>query len=414
VIPTRLFLTATLLSAPLARAADWPQFLGPTRNATYPTPADLAPAWPPGGPKVLWQFKLGTGWSGPVVASGKLIQFHRVADNEAVECLDAATGKPLWHGQYPTDYRDDFDFDNGPRSTPAIDGDRVYTFGAEGALSCWNLADGNRVWHVDTKDALKAGKGFFGMVCSPLVEGDAVILNVGGTAGNDKGAGIAAFDKATGKILWQATDHEAGYASPVAATIAGHRYVLSLTRAGLVALEPKTGQVRFDHPFRARSTASVNAATPLVIDDHIFITASYATGAALLQFDPHGPKQIWANDDSLSAHYATPVYHAGHLYGFRGRQEQRPALRCVELKTGTVKWSQDNFGAGTILLAGDDLLILHEKGELIRVAASPVGYKVKQRDQVIGADTRAHPALAAGLLYARDKNKLYCLDLRKN
>jgi outer membrane protein assembly factor BamB len=406
----RAILIAVL--ATTAYAGDWPQFLGPARNGTY-VGNDIADAWPAGGPKVLWKHDLGTGWSGPVVASGKLIVFHRVQDKETVECLDALSGKPIWKADYDTVYTDDFNFDNGPRATPAIAGDRVYTFGAAGDLNCWELASGKRVWNVDTKETLKADKGFFGIVCSPLIEGDVVILNVGGTNGKEKGAGIAAFDKASGKVVWQATDHEAGYSSPVAATIGGKRYVLSLTRAGLVALEPKSGKVFFEHPFRARSHASVNAATPVVVEDQVFLTASYGVGGALLKFDETGPKEVWANDDALSAHYATPVYRDGYLYGFDGRQEQGCNLRCVELKSGKVMWDQKRFGAGTAIVAGGDLLIMHEKGELIRAAALPDGFKVKQRAQVIGADVRAYPALANGLFFARDKGKLVCVDLRK-
>jgi outer membrane protein assembly factor BamB len=406
----RALLIAVL--ATTVRAGDWPQFLGPTRNGVY-AEKELADAWPAGGPKVVWRHDLGSGWSGPVVAGGKVIVFHRVQDKEIVECLDAASGKGIWKAEYDTIYTDDFGFDNGPRSTPAIDGERVYTFGAAGDLNCWELGSGKRVWNVDTKETLKADKGFFGIVCSPLIEGDVVVLNVGGTNGKAKGAGIAGFDKASGKVVWQATDHEAGYSSPVAATIGGKRYVLSLTRAGLVALESKTGKVFFEHPFRARSHASVNAATPVVVDGSIFLSASYGTGAALLKFDEAGPKEVWANDTSLSAHYATPVYRDGYLYGFDGRQEQGCNLRCVELKTGDVKWEKEKFGAGTAILAGDDLLIMHEKGELIRAAASPDGFKVKQRAQILGADVRAYPALAGGLLFARDKGKLVCVDLRK-
>jgi outer membrane protein assembly factor BamB len=408
VIITRIWLGMALAAALAARAQDWPQFLGPTRNGVADAKA-LADAWPAAGPAVLWQKNIGAGWSGPVISNGKLILFHRVDDKETVECFDAATGKPIWSGDYATSYRDDFGFDEGPRSTPAIDGNRVYTFGAEGVLSCWDLTNGNRIWNTDAKREYKAGKGFFGIVCSPLIEGDLVILNVGGK----DGAGIVAFDKSNGQPKWRATDDEAGYSSPTAATIAGKRYVLSLTRAGLVALEPSTGKIFFHFPFRPRTNASVNAATPIVVDDQIFISASYDTGAMLLKFDEAGPKEIWSSDQSLSAHYATPVYRDGCLYGFDGRQEQGCNLRCVDFKTGQMKWSENGFGAGTLMLAGNDLLILHENGELIRAAASPDGFKVKQRAQILGHDTRAYAALAGGVYFARDKQKLVCLDLRK-
>jgi outer membrane protein assembly factor BamB len=416
VIIPRIFLAVMLVGAlavraedPAAAGHDWPQFLGPARDNSY-AGSDLAATWPAGGPRTLWKKKVGAGWSGPVVASGKLICFHRVADKETVECLDAASGKAIWKADYDSTYQDDFGFDPGPRSTPAIDGDRVYTFGAQGMLNCWQLSDGKRLWNVDTRKDLEAGKGFFGIVCSPLIEGDAVILNIGG-----KDAGIAAFDKTGGKLLWQATADEAGYSSPIAAAIGGKRYILSLTRAGLVALDPKSGKVFFEHPFRSGNNASVNAATPVLIGgDRVFISASYGTGAALLQFDEASPKVLWASDDSLSCHYATPVYRDGHLFGFDGRQENGCNLRCIDAASGKVAWNEAQFGAGTLMRIGDDLLILHENGELIRAAASPAGFKVKDRAQIVGHDTRAYPALAGGLYFARDKNTLVCIDLRKN
>jgi outer membrane protein assembly factor BamB len=410
VINTRILLAAMLLGTLSASAAepgaDWPQFLGPTRDNLY-AGKDLAPTWPAGGPKILWQHKLGAGWSGPVVSNGKVVLFHRIGDKETVECLQAATGKSLWKSDYETQYQDDFNFDPGPRGTPAIEDGRVYTFGADGILSCWELADGKRVWNVDTKVEVKADKGFFGIACSPLLEGDAVILNVGG-----QDAGIVAFDKSNGKVLWKATQAEAGYSSPIAATIHGKRYILSFTRSGLAGLEP-SGKLLFEYPFRSKNNASVNAATPVVVDDQIFLTASYGTGAALLKFSETGPKEIWANDQSLSAHYATPVYRDGYLYGFHGRQEQKCSFRCIEMKTGKVMWEQERFGAGTVILAGDDLLILNESGELIRAAASPEAFKVKDRAQILGRDVRAYAALAGGLYFARDKNKVVCVDLKK-
>ena len=387
---------------------DWPQFLGPERNGVYRAD-DLAQTWPAAGPKVLWKIDVGQGFAGPVVWGGKLVLFHRLGDRETVDCLDARTGKRLWRADYPTHYQDDFGFDEGPRATPTIANGKGYTFGAEGMLNCWELASGKNIWRVDTKTEFTAPKGFFGMACSPLLEGNAVIVNIGG--GN--GAGVVAFDASTGKTLWKATDDEASYSSPTAATIGGKRYVLAFNRAGLVALDPAGGRQFFRFPWRSRSHASVNAATPLVIGDRVFISASYGTGAALLRFKETGPQIIWSGDDALSNHYATSVCRDGFLYGYHGRQETGPSLRCIELATGKVRWSRDDFGAGTLMLAGDKLLVLTEKGELILAPAAPQGFKPIARAQVLPFDSRAYPALADGLYYARNKDRLVCLDLRK-
>ena len=354
----------------------------------------------------MWRRDAGQGFAGPVVSDGKVILFQRVDDNERLECMEAGSGKTIWTTEYPTTYRDAFGFDEGPRGTPAIANGRIYTFGAEGKLHCWDLKDGRKIWGVETAKLFPADKGFFGMACSPLVEGDGVIVNIGAP-----GAGIVAFNKENGTVLWKATGDEAGYASPTAATIHGKRYILDFTRDGLVALDPPTGKVLFHFHWRSRTRESVNAATPLVIDDQIFISASYETGAALLRFDETKPQKIWSGDDSLSNHYATSVYHDGYLFGYDGRQESGPNLRCVELKSGKVLWSEDHFGAGTISIAGDQLLILTEKGELICAPVSPDGFKPTARAQILGFEVRAYPAIADGHLFARSKDKMVCVDL---
>jgi outer membrane protein assembly factor BamB len=391
--------------------SDWPQILGPNRDGVYHGD-DLADSWPRGGPPVLWHRDVGRGWAAPVERDGKLLISHRVGDTEKLECLDALTGKPIWVADAPTAYQDDFGFDDGPRGTPTIAGDRVFTYNPEGFLRCRDFTNGKEIWSVDTKARFNQEKGFFGMACSPLVEGGAVIVNIGA-----KGAGVVAFDVASGKTLWQSTDDEAGYSSPIAATIGEKRYVLAFTRAGLDALDPTTGKVYFQFPFRSRSNESVNAATPQIVDDTIFLSASYETGAALFRFHENGPEKLWGDDGVLSNHYSTSVIHAGCLYGFDGRQEQGQHLRCVDLKSGKVQWSQDDFGAGTLIIADGLptplLVILTEKGELVEALASPEGYKELGRKQLVGFETRANAALANGLYFARGKSQLVCVDLRK-
>jgi outer membrane protein assembly factor BamB len=401
-----------LLASSAAAASDWPQFLGPTRDGVYAA-NDLAPAWPKEGPAVVWEKKVGQGFSGPAVAGGKLILFHRIGDKETVECLDAKSGKGMWSYGYPTAYRDDFGFDEGPRATPAISDNRVYTHGAEGALHCLDLEHGTELWSKNLKTEFRAGKGFFGIACSPLVEGRAVLLNVGGR----EGAGIVAFDRDDGKVLWKATDDEASYSSPTAGTINGRRYAFVITRANLVGLDPGSGKILCQYPFRPPIRSSVSAAAPLVIGDAIFISASYDTGAVLLKIKEAGPEKVWASEDALSNHYATSVHHNGFLYGIHGRtdpgMEPPASLRCVELATGKVRWQQESFGAAVITLVGNDLLILTERGELMRALASPDAFKASARAQILPNQARAHPAIADGLFYARSKDKMVCVDLRK-
>jgi len=393
-----------VISQAWAARADWPQFLGPRRNGSA-LETNLG-AWPKDGPRMVWQAKVGAGFAGPVVVGSQALVFHRVADRETLSCHDAATGRELWQAGYPTKYRDDHGFDEGPRGTPAVADGRVHTFGADGMLQAWGLQDGKKLWSVDTKAELGARKGFFGQACSPLVEGSLVIVNVGGR----DGAGLVAFDQGTGKVRWKVTDDEASYASPVAATVGGQRRVYAITRAALVGVKPTDGALLFRYPWRPPMDASVSAASPLVIEDLIFISASYGTGATLLRLGPGDPEKVWSTDDALSNHYATSVYHNGFLYGFDGRQEQGCELRCVEFKTGRVRWSEGGLRAGTVTLAGAQLLILTEQGELIQAPASPAAFKPAGRAQILPFGVRAHPAVAGGRFYARSKDRLVCVE----
>ncbi len=390
-----------------AAAADWPQFLGPTRNGIS-TETDLLTSWPAKGPPVLWERAVGAGFSGPVVVGPWLILFHRVGDKEVVECLEAATGKSRWKADYPTAYRDDYGKGDGPRSTPLVAGGRVFTLGAEGRLHCLDLNTGKVLWQRALHEDYQVPRNFFGVGTSPLLEGGLVIVNVGG-----KGAGVVALDQNTGKEVWRATDQHASYASPVAATIAGTRHLFVFTREGLVSLDPKTGAVRFSKRWRSRFQASVNAATPLVIGDYLFLSASYNTGAVLLRVHADGADEVWKGDNILSNHYSTSVAYQGFLYGFDGRQEEGARLRCVELKTGKVRWTREPFGCGSLILVGGNLIILAENGDLVSVEATPDAYHEKSRAAVLARPCRAPIALAEGRLFARDERKLVCWDLRK-
>ena len=390
-----------------AGESDWPQFLGPKRNGVYGGPA-ISGSWPASGPSILWRKPVGEGFSGAVVQAGRLILFHRLESRERVECLEARTGRPLWHYDYPTDYRDDFGFDGGPRATPSVWEGKVYTFGAQGVLHCLELENGGKVWSVKTHEKFGVRKGFFGAACSPLVEDGRLFLNVGG---RDQ-AGLVAFDARNGRVLWTATDDEASYSSPAMATLGGRRQVLFFTRTGLVSADPKSGEVLFRFRWRARSRASVNAATPLSAGSSIFLSSSYRTGAVQLRVKGSELETAWTSDESLSNHYSTSVIRGDHLFGFHGRQEYGQSLRCVALKTGRVLWSRDGVGAGTLSLAGDRLVVLKENGELLLVAASPRAFRLIAKARILAPTVRAYPALADGRLFARNQQELVAVDLQ--
>ncbi|MEZ5396755.1 MAG: PQQ-binding-like beta-propeller repeat protein [Bryobacterales bacterium] len=293
---------AIVMASLSAWAQDWPDFRGPERNGVYP--GTIAEKLPANGPEMLWEKSVGAGFSNPVVANGRLILFHRVGSEEVVEALDAGTGKPIWKQAYPTKYRDDFGFDPGPRASPVIAGGQVYTFGAEGTLTCLSFASGERIWQVRANEEYGVAKGFFGAASTPLIDGNRLFLNVGGA----DGAGIVALDKDTGKLLWKATEDDASYSSPVMAEIQGKRRLVFTSRArGLVILEPADGKVVYARRWRSRSNASVNAAMPIVSNDIVLLTASYGTGALALDFSGGGePKVLWSGEEALSSHYSTP------------------------------------------------------------------------------------------------------------
>ena len=213
--------------------------------------------------------------------------------------------------------------------------------------------------------------------------------------------------------MWKATSDEASYSSPVAATFGGKPYLLAFTRAGLVGADPASGAIYFKFPWRSRSRSSVNAATPLVVDDLIFLSASYGTGAVVLRVNGSQIEKLWSGDDSLTNHYSTSVYYDGNLYGYHGRQEFGQSFRAIDLHTGKVHWNEDGFGAGTVTRAGDRLLLMRESGELVMIRATPESFSVVSRAQILPGVVRAYPALANGLFYVRNGKKLVCVSLRK-
>ena len=398
---------AVLLGGVISLHADWPQFLGPARNGTC-SAAAIAKSWPKEGPKRLWVKDVGEGFSGPVIAGSRVILNHRLAGKDRVECFDWATGKSLWIQDVPARYVDDFGFDQGPRATPSIEGDHVVTLGADGLVRCLSLSEGAVLWSVDGKAVYSSRKGFFGLAPSPLIHKGMVFLNIGGT----DGASVVALDLTSGGLRWKAGDDEASYASPVLAERPEGTQLLVLTRDALMGFDPSTGRLIFRYPWRPTTHASVSAATPLVVGDTVFLSASYDTSSTLLRFGAGDPKPVWSGPEILASHYTTPVAHGGHLYGLDGRQERGCELRCVDLDSGKVAWTIPGWPAGSLLIAGEELLILSEKGELIRGKASPEKFIETGRAQLLPFLARAHPALSEGRFYARSKDKLFCFDLR--
>jgi outer membrane protein assembly factor BamB len=393
-------------SGPPVDDAAWPQFLGPNRNGKVEDP--VAHDWPAGGPEILWRKPVGEGYASPAIVGDRVYLFHRLGDEEIVEALDAGTGETLWRTANPTDFSDhEFGFSEGPRATPTVANGTVFTTGAKRYVQALDAETGERLWGFDAIERYETRRSAFGNGTQPFAVDGLITINMGG-----RQAGVAAVDMTTGETVWTATDHEAGYASPLLAEIHGLRRLLYFTRVGLVDIDPSDGTVRSTFTWRARSLASVNAAAPVLIGERVFISGSYGTGAVVLDVTPEGFVPVWTSNDVLSNHYVTSIYHEGVLYGLHGRQPLNPSLRAIDPETGEVLWVERRFGSGAILLAGNTLVVVLETGELVLIEASGEEFRPLARASILNSTVRAYPALAAGILYARDQTELIAVDLR--
>ena len=402
-------LTTLLLLASIATAtADWPQFLGPERNGIIAE--NISAEFTGDEPEIEWSYDVGSGFAGPAVAGGVVYIFHRQGDTAVLEALTTEAGRPKWKFSYPTDYRDDFGFDNGPRAVPLVANGKVYLFGAEGMAHCLNAKTGEAIWAKGLRKEFAADKGFFGRAPSPLLAGGTLVLQIGG-----EGAGILGLDPETGAVRWKATEHEAGYASPIVAEVEGKRCVLAFTREGFLCLDPTDGKIWIEEPHRSAMDASVNAASPVSLHGgRLFLSACYGVGAVVLELDPAArtSKTVWQHGDRLDCHYATPVLFKNHLIGFHGRQETGTELRCIDAASGKVAWNTGRLPAGSVTLAGGTLIVLTERGELILAEADVARFEASARGQILANGTRAYPAISEGRLFARDKRHLVCVKLK--
>jgi outer membrane protein assembly factor BamB len=400
---------AAMEEAPVG-VRDWPQFLGPARNATY-SGKPLLETWPPTGPPALWSREIGEGYSSPVVAEGKLILCHRLGNDLIVEALDPMTARSLWSFREPMKFTDGARYDNGPRATPAVRDGRVFVFNTDGHLFCLSLSEGRLLWTRRCGSQFNSRGTWSGFVSSPLAVSNAVYLPVGGP-----GAAVVAFAPETGATLWQHHDDEATAASPVLATLAARPQLLVVTRNFLRSLDPQTGKGLWEYPTHRQGPGTVFGASPAVFGNHVFLSGWYSLGARVLRIRGGGVDKLWSRNDSLSTLYANAIIHRGHAYGFHGHPFEGggPALRCVDLETGEVRWESRRSAAGTLVRAGERILVLFDSGELQLIAADPSAYKVVATSHVVGRYARSYPAIVEGLVYLRGGKKMVCLDLRQD
>lgn len=404
-----LIVLACCVSTPQpTMGGDWPQVLGPERNGRAQG-EQLLESWPDAGPKTVWQRRVGRGFAGVAVRQGRLVLFHRTGNELVAEGLEATTGMPLWKNSFATMYTSTISSDDGPRCVPVIHKDRVYLLGPGGELACVSFDSGKQLWFRNVFQDFKAPDGYFGAGSSPIVEGDKLLLNVGGAGG----AGLVALSLVDGKTVWQATAEAASYSSPTAATLGGVRHVVFVTRLNVVSVDPENGAVRFRFPFGSRGP-TVNAANPLVMGDHLFVSASYGVGAQWAKIGANEATKVWANDDVMSSQYTTCVEKDGFLYGIDGRQDTGTArLRAFDPRTGNIQWTEEDFCTGNLILAGDKVLIMRTDGELLLVEATPKRYHPLARARLFDTTAQALAALSEGLLFVRDTQYLKCVAVGK-
>jgi outer membrane protein assembly factor BamB len=409
------------------QGVDWPRFLGPTGESYSPENGILT-KWPKEGLRIVWSKRLGGGYSMPAISRGRAFVFDRIDDNQRLQCLKSETGKVMWTFTYPTDYVDKYNYSGGPRAFPVVDGDRVYIYGPEGMLHCLQAADGKEVWKADTAKDFGVIQNFFGAGSTPVIEGDRLLVMVGGSPpGSDKVAfarlksnqtALVAFDKLTGKVRYKTGDDLAGYASPVLATIDGRRWCFLFARRGLLGIDPGTGMTIFHHTWRARSLESVNASCPVIVGDRVFISETYGPGSALLKIKGDKVEEIWTdadkdpNDKCMQCHWMTPVYADGYLYGCSGRHPEEGELRCIELATGKVMWRKPGLYRTSLLMVDGHFVCLGEDGTLRLFKINPKQYEeIAVMPGVQRYPCWAAPILSHGLLYVRGRDKLVCLEL---
>ncbi len=465
-LPSTLLLSILLLTVALSASAcadDWPWFLGPNHTGeSSELTQNLNLDWSENPPPTLWKQSIGTGYSAPSVLGDKLVVHHRLRDQEVLSCRNVNDGAEIWQYAYPSKFEDPYGYNNGPRCSPVLTSEKCYSLGAEGMLACVALADGKVIWQKDLRKEFSLPEWFFGVGCSPILDGDRLIVLVGG----QPSAGVVAFNANSGDVLWQAVGKQTwdgvktdegnsykwtgdemvvSYSSPVIREIHGRRHLLCLMRQGLVSLDPADGSENFSYWFRARVHESVNAARPVVIDDKIFLSAAYQVGSALLKVEPDGKSftEVWRDKKNLLTHWSTPIHVDGCIYGFSGRHENEGELRCIRVSDGKVNWASTGFdgdlsqlardkstgnildaktgkvipypffGRGSQIRVGNRFIVLGERGTISVVDVDKEKFVERGRFSMSEIDypAWAAPVLANGRMYLRSEKWLVAVDL---
>lgn len=385
---------------PTLQAADWPQWRGPDRDGVSQE-NDWDQTLNGGSPKTLWKAKVGVGFSSFVVADGRVFTTGNTDDKDTIFCFDATTGKEVWKHTYPADLGAKF-FEGGTTGTPTISGEHVFQLSRWGDLFCFDAASGKIGWSKNVQEETGARLPDWGFSGAPLVWEDLLILNVGVSG--------TAVEKATGKLVWKSDEKTAGYSAPLPYEFDGKQAVLLGSSRAYLAVEARTGALLWEFPWR--TSYGVNAADPVLHDGLVYISAGYNKGAALLKPVHSEPEVLWQVRD-MRNQMNPPVLVDGFLYGVDGN-DGKATFKCLEFATGETQWDESGIGSGAVIVAGDKLLILSEKGDLI--VANPTSKKFDSlaKGKILSGKCWTVPVIANGLLYARNaEGDVVCVDLRK-
>ncbi len=385
-------------------APEWFQWRGPNRDGIS-TETGLLKSWPQNGPPLAWKTAgAGTGYSSFSSSDGRLYTLGARGNTEYVVALDHATGKKVW--EHANGRRFENDRGDGPRSTPTVDGDRLYVLGGSGDLTCLEAATGRRTWSVNLVQKFGGVNPYWGYSESPLIVGDRILVNAGGNR-----ASIVAVSKTDGQTLWQQHSDEAGYSSPMLLRTGSLSQVVFFTGSRVLAVDPRDGRLLWSYPKVANSTA--NIATPIVRGTRIFVSSDYGTGAALLDVRAAGniasASEVYFTRD-MRNHHATSVLIGDHLYGFSSS-----ILTSIRFDSGQLAWRDRSVGKGSLIYADDRLYLYSLEGVVGLAEASPAGYREHGRFRVpalSGQPTYPDPVIARGLLIVRDQDNVFAYDVQ--